>query len=60
MLKQVTFTACTHPHDPWTPVSLFKELARLEPVLEGKGIGDRLIKKEKEKTEKNGKPARGR
>lgn len=25
------------------------ELARLEPVLEGKGIGDRLIKKGKEK-----------
>ena len=60
MLNQVIVTASTHPmisgHQPAF------ELARLEPVTEGKGIGDRLIKKGKEKNrrENNGEKQPGR
>lgn len=47
MLKKVTLIACTHPMTSGHQPTL--ELVRLEPVTEGKGIGDRLIKKGKEK-----------
>ena len=52
MLKQVTVTACIHPPDPWTPAYI--RISKTWTCHWGGGggvggIGDRLIKKGKEK-----------